>query len=230
MLSVHNLTYRYQQAEMVFEFDARQGEIIAVLGPSGAGKSTLLSLLAGMIPAVSGSVVVNSEDITDKPAHLRPLTMLFQEHNLFPHLSVTDNIALGIAPDLSLSPAQKTAITAAASRVGLEGYLDRLPGQLSGGQRQRVALARSLVRERPLLLLDEPFSALDPALRKDMLGLVKALADERQTTVLMVTHSPDDALAIADRFLFVEGGKIALSGSVNILKDPPEIMQHYLIS
>ncbi|WP_434357068.1 thiamine ABC transporter ATP-binding protein [Parasalinivibrio latis] len=229
MLTAKNLTYRYQQADMVFDFDARQGEIIAVLGPSGAGKSTLLSLLAGMLPASSGTLGVNGEDITRKPAHLRPLTMLFQEHNLFPHLSVGDNIALGIAPDLSLSTEQKSAVHAAAVRVGLDGYLKRLPGELSGGQRQRVALARSLVRERPLLLLDEPFSALDPALRKDMLGLVKALSDERQTTVIMVTHSPDDARSIADRFLFIENGKIQLSGQTGILNDPPEIMQHYLI-
>lgn len=217
MLTLTNLTFIYNHLPMRFSFSMQAGERLAILGPSGAGKSTLLSLIAGFLPASSGSIVLNGADHTHSAPAQRPVSMLFQENNLFPHLSVAQNIGLGLHPGLKLSAAQHQTIEDIARRVGLHDYLHRLPAQLSGGQRQRAALARCLVRQQPLLLLDEPFSALDPALRKEMLQLVDDVCSERQITLLMVSHSLEDAQQIAARSLLIVDGRVYWDGATAAL-------------
>ncbi|EKO3387067.1 thiamine ABC transporter ATP-binding protein [Vibrio fluvialis] len=212
MLVLDNVRYEYQDEWFVFDLSVAQGSIVALMGPSGAGKSTLLSLVAGFIEPHSGDIHVQSNgeavSVVGKAPYLRPFSMLFQEHNLFAHLSVRDNISLGLHPGLKLSAAQREQVVRAANMVGVGDFLDRLPEQLSGGQRQRVALARCFVQPHPVWLLDEPFSALDPLLREEMLTLVKTLAAERSITVLMVTHHISDARAIATHFAFMAQGQV----------------------
>ncbi|EKO3439892.1 thiamine ABC transporter ATP-binding protein [Vibrio fluvialis] len=212
MLVLDNVRYEYQDEWFVFDLSVAQGSIVALMGPSGAGKSTLLSLVAGFIEPHSGDIHVQSNgeavSVVGKAPYLRPFSMLFQEHNLFAHLSVRDNIGLGLHPGLKLSAAQCEQVVRAANMVGVGDFLDRLPEQLSGGQRQRVALARCFVQPHPVWLLDEPFSALDPLLREEMLTLVKTLAAERSITVLMVTHHISDARAIATHFAFMAQGQV----------------------
>ncbi|TNF13595.1 MAG: thiamine ABC transporter ATP-binding protein [Vibrionaceae bacterium] len=212
MLVLDNVRYEYQDEWFVFDLSVAQGSIVALMGPSGAGKSTLLSLVAGFIEPHSGDIHVQSNgeavSVVGKAPYLRPFSMLFQEHNLFAHLSVRDNISLGLHPGLKLSAAQREQVVRAANMVGVGDFLDRLPEQLSGGQRQRVALARCFVQPHPVWLLDEPFSALDPLLREEMLTLVKTLAAERSITVLMVTHHISDARAIATHFAFMTQGQV----------------------
>ncbi|EKO3373857.1 thiamine ABC transporter ATP-binding protein [Vibrio fluvialis] len=212
MLVLDNVRYEYQDEWFVFDLSVAQGSIVALMGPSGAGKSTLLSLVAGFIEPHSGDIHVQSNgeavSVVGKAPYLRPFSMLFQEHNLFAHLSVRDNIGLGLHPGLKLSAAQREQVVRAANMVGVGDFLDRLPEQLSGGQRQRVALARCFVQPHPVWLLDEPFSALDPLLREEMLTLVKTLAAERGITVLMVTHHISDARAIATHFAFMAQGQV----------------------
>lgn len=217
MLTLTNLTYLYNHLPMRFSVTLQAGERLAILGPSGAGKSTLLSLIAGFLHASSGSIVLNGADHTHSAPAQRPVSMLFQENNLFPHLSVAQNIGLGLHPGLKLSAAQHQSIEDIARRVGLSDYLQRLPAQLSGGQRQRAALARCLVRQQPLLLLDEPFSALDPALRKEMLQLVDDVCSEQQITLLMVSHSLEDAQQIAARSLLIVDGRVYWDGATAAL-------------
>lgn len=217
MLTLTNLTYLYNHLPMRFSVTLQAGERLAILGPSGAGKSTLLSLIAGFLHASNGSIVLNGADHTHSAPAQRPVSMLFQENNLFPHLSVAQNIGLGLHPGLKLSAAQHQSIEDIARRVGLSDYLQRLPAQLSGGQRQRAALARCLVRQQPLLLLDEPFSALDPALRKEMLQLVDDVCSERQITLLMVSHSLEDAQQIAARSLLIVDGRVYWDGTTAAL-------------
>ncbi|MCG6416114.1 thiamine ABC transporter ATP-binding protein [Vibrio fluvialis] len=212
MLVLDNVRYEYQDEWFVFDLSVAQGSIVALMGSSGAGKSTLLSLVAGFIEPHSGDIRVQSNgeavSVVGKAPYLRPFSMLFQEHNLFAHLSVRDNIGLGLHPGLKLSAAQREQVVRAANMVGVGDFLDRLPEQLSGGQRQRVALARCFVQPHPVWLLDEPFSALDPLLREEMLTLVKTLAAERGITVLMVTHHISDARAIATHFAFMAQGQV----------------------
>ena len=143
--------------------------------------------------------------------------MLFQENNLFNHLTVWQNIARGMGPGLKLSAAQRQTLEAIAEQMGLSAFINRLPGELSGGQRQRVALARCLVREQPLLLLDEPFSALDPALRQEMLSLVEEVCEREQLTMLMVSHSIEDAARIAPRSVVIAEGRILWDGETEEL-------------
>ncbi|XTZ37729.1 thiamine ABC transporter ATP-binding protein ThiQ [Salmonella enterica] len=212
MLQLIDVTWLYQHLPMRFTLSAAQGEQIAVLGPSGAGKSTLLNLIAGFLPPASGVITINGEDHTATPPSQRPVSMLFQENNLFTHLTVRQNIGLGLHPGLKLNAEQQRKLNAIAQTMGLHEMLDRLPEQLSGGQRQRVALARCLVREQPLLLLDEPFSALDPALRQEMLALVQEVCRSQQLTLLMVSHSIEDAARIAERALVIADGRIAWDG------------------
>ncbi|HAS8350910.1 thiamine ABC transporter ATP-binding protein ThiQ [Morganella morganii] len=217
MIYFDHILYRYQQQTMNFHFSVAAGEKIAILGPSGAGKSTLLSLIAGFQFAESGTILLNGEDHTRTPPASRPVSMLFQENNLFAHLTAEQNIALGFHPGMKLNAEQKVQLAQIAEQVSLTPLLKRLPSQLSGGQRQRVALARCLVRSQPVLLLDEPFSALDPALRNEMLALLETICDSRQLTLMMVSHNTDDAARIAPRAMVVDNGTIAFDGSTTAL-------------
>ncbi|MER3381876.1 thiamine ABC transporter ATP-binding protein ThiQ [Pectobacterium aroidearum] len=219
MIALEKLTYFYQHLPMRFDFHVKPGERIAILGPSGAGKSTLLNLIAGFLMADSGELRLNSEPHRETPPAKRPVSILFQENNLFPHLTIEQNIALGLHPGLRLSAAQRETLRQIADRVGLADLLDRLPSQVSGGQRQRAALARCLVRHQPILLLDEPFSALDPALRQEMLDLVESVCQEREFTLLMVSHNLDDAMRIAKRTVLIVDGKIYYDGPTQALQD-----------
>lgn len=226
LLEVSGLTFRYEDLKMQFDLTLARGECLALLGPSGAGKSTLLNLIAGFEQPLSGRIVIGGRDVTALNPAERPVTSLFQEHNLFAHLSVAQNVGLGLDPGLRLSRQQQAAIDRALARVGLDDLAQRLPAQLSGGQRQRVALARSLVRSRPLLLLDEPFSALDPGLRLGMLDLVDQLRLERKLTVLLVSHNPQDALRIAGQTAFICEGRIAVQEPTAVLlarRTPPAL-------
>lgn len=217
MLEVAGLTFHYEDMTMVFDLKVARGECLALLGPSGAGKSTLLSLIAGFETPSSGRVEIEGRDVTNLSPAERPVTSLFQEHNLFAHLTVTENVGLGLDPGLRLGPAERAAVEEALQRVELAGMGERLPAQLSGGQRQRVALARSLVRHKPLLLLDEPFSALDPGLRGGMLDLVDQLRRERGLTVVIVSHNPQDAQHIAARTAFLYEGRVVAQGETQAL-------------
>jgi thiamine transport system ATP-binding protein len=221
-LEIRDLVFTYEDLQMRFDLDVEAGECLAVIGPSGAGKSTLLSLIGGFERAISGSIRVDGVDITTLPPASRPVTTLFQDHNLFAHLSVADNVGLGRDPGLRLNAEDRRRVAWALEEVGLSGFESRLPGQLSGGERQRVALARSLIRHRPLLLLDEPFAALGPALRAEMLQLTDQLRQRQGLTVLLVTHDPADAGRIAGRTAFVAGGRVALLDATARVLDAPQ--------
>ncbi|PWD86427.1 thiamine ABC transporter ATP-binding protein ThiQ [Ignatzschineria cameli] len=212
---------------MHFDFTIAQGERVAIMGPSGAGKSTLLNLISGFQYPESGEIYLNGENFTTAPPAKRPVSMLFQENNLFNHLTVRQNIGLGIAPTLHLKREAKERVTDIAVQVGLGDLLNRLPGELSGGQRQRVALARCFIREQPILLLDEPFSALDPALRHEMLRLLRERCNSGNITLLMVSHNIEDAHQIAPRTLVIDRGGIAYDGATEALltgEDPAALL------
>ncbi|EMM5380587.1 thiamine ABC transporter ATP-binding protein ThiQ [Citrobacter koseri] len=217
MLKLTDITWLYHHLPMRFTLSVARGEQVAVLGPSGAGKSTLLNLSAGFLTPASGTIMIEGQDHTTTPPSRRPVSMLFQENNLFSHLNVQQNIGLGLNPGLKLNAAQREKLHHIARQMGIENLLERLPGELSGGQRQRVALARCLVREQPVLLLDEPFSALDPALRQEMLTLVSDVCRDQQLTLLMVSHSVEDAARIASRSIVVADGRIAWQGKTDEL-------------
>lgn len=217
MIKLTQLDYQYDNLTMSFDFSVQFGESVAVMGPSGAGKSTLLSLISGFQFPKSGTIALNGEDHTFSPPAKRPVSMLFQENNLFSHLTIRQNIGLGLQPNLRLNKTQIQRVEQMASRVSLSECLDRLPAQLSGGQRQRAALARCMIRNQPILLLDEPFSALDPALRREMLLLLREICAEKSITLLMVSHNVDDALQIAPRTLVIAEGKIAYDGDTQYL-------------
>ena len=226
MLKFHNVLYQYQQEKFSFNLDIEKGNIVAVLGGSGAGKSTLLNLAAGFITPVSGDILIAGNSVVNIEPHKRPVAMLFQEKNLFAHLSVADNIGLGLHPGLKLSTRQHQQILEICKQVGIDKLLTRFPEQLSGGQKQRVALARCFVQKKSLLLLDEPFSALDPVLRKEMLTIVKELASRQNVTVLMVTHHISDALNAASHYLFIEQGEILSAADIDMLNSvnqPPAL-------
>jgi len=218
-VDLSSVAFRYEDMQMLFDLHVDSGECLALIGPSGAGKSTLLSLIAGFERPESGSIGIAGKDVTRLSPSARPVTMLFQDHNLFAHLDVASNIGLGIHPGLRLKTADQTRIDWALEQVGLQGFARRLPAQLSGGERQRVALARSLVRNRPVLLLDEPFAALGPALRREMLDLVRALQRSQGLTVLLVSHQPEDAVYAAPRTAFVHHGHILQVADTHSLFD-----------
>lgn len=229
MLQLDHVILTQGSFRLTANWSAPKGKRIAVMGPSGAGKSTLLSAVAGFLNPSGGRILWNGSDLRDVPAGDRPVTILFQDQNLFPHLTVTQNLALGLRPDLRLSSADRDRIETALGRVGLAGLGPRRPAQLSGGQASRAALARALLRARPILLLDEPFAALGPALRIEMLDLVREVADETGALVLMVTHDPRDAVALGGDTAFVAEGIVhppILTSE--LLANPAEAVQDYL--
>ncbi len=205
-----------------------QGARVAVMGPSGAGKSTLLGALAGFVP-LAGWVRWQGVRIDGLPPAQRPLSLLFQDHNLLPHLTVFQNVALGLRPDLRLDAGQRGQVEAALAAVGLEGVGARRPGQVSGGQIGRAGLARVLLRARPLILLDEPFAALGPALKRQMLDLVGQIATQNGATLLMVTHDPADARHLCDSVIVVADGIAAPpAATAPLLDNPPPALAAYL--
>lgn len=211
------------------DFAVPKGATVAVIGPSGAGKSTLVSAIAGFFPPASGRILWDGADIGALPPGKRPLTVLFQDQNLFPHLTVAQNLGLGLSPRLKLTAADRDRIETALARVGLGGFGARRPGELSGGQASRAALARALLRARPMLLLDEPFAALGPGLKAEMLDLVAEVAGETGATVLMVTHDPSDARRIAPLTLLVADGVAHPPQPTEaLLDDPPPALATYL--
>ncbi len=203
------------------EFAVADGEVLAVLGPNGAGKSTLLRVLAGLLSPDSGTVgldgpdgaVVWDDDSRHVPAHQRALGMVFQDHLLFPHLSVTDNVAFGLRTRGVGKKAARTAAEGWLARVGLDGLGRQRPGQLSGGQAQRAALARALVGAPRVLLLDEPLSALDARTRLTVRAELRRHLAEFDGSTVLVTHDPVDAMALADRVVVLEEGRVVQAGT-----------------
>ena len=209
MIRLDNVFLADDALPMTFDLQVVAGERIAIVGPSGAGKSTLLNLIAGFVLPTRGEVWLNGENHTQSAPYERPVSMLFQENNLFPHLTVQQNLALGLKTSLKLTALEQDQIEQVADAVGLTSFLSRLPNSLSGGQKQRVALARCLLRDKPILLLDEPFSALDPELRMEMLNLIDELCHSKKLTLLLVTHQPSELTGKVDRMLRIENGRIS---------------------
>lgn len=191
-----------------------------VLGGSGEGKSTLLHLLGGYWRG-QGRVRFNGRDVGCLPPHERPMTMLFQSDNLLPQLTVWQNVAVGLTPSMKLNPEQRERVQWALEQTQLQAKQQVLPQVLSGGQAQRVAIARVLVRRQPILLLDEPFGALDPNLRQEMLRLVLEITQRLGLTTLLVSHWPQEALTLGGHALLIEQGAVRAQDSVEVLRQTP---------
>jgi thiamine transport system ATP-binding protein len=224
------VAFSYGEARFDFDVAFEPSRITALLGPSGSGKSTLLGLVAGFETPSEGRVVIGGADMAAVPPSARPVSMIFQENNLFAHLDLAANVGLGISPALRLTAGDRERVGSALERTGLAGKEKRLPRELSGGERQRAALARALVRERPVLLLDEPFASLGPALREEMLELLVSVQKERRMTTLLVTHHPEDARRASKQLVFLEAGRVAASGETQAFygEDSPEVFRRYI--
>ena len=195
-------------------------KIYAVVGPSGAGKSTFLNLISGFASISSGSIIWNEQEISHLPPAKRSVSILFQDNNLFPHLSVWRNLALAVTHWPKISRDNEEKLKAVMSEVGILGLENRKPSQLSGGQQSRVALARVLLQKNKILLLDEPFSALGPSLKDQMLELIKKIAKNKKLLVLMVTHEPADAKKVASQTIVVKDKKVHPPLSTEKALDP----------
>ena len=229
MLTLDHLRLSQGDFTLTADWALKPGARVALIGPSGAGKSTLLMALAGFLAPAAGRILWQRQDLAAVEPGDRPISMLFQDQNLFPHLTLRQNLGLGLSPRLRLTPAQGVQIEAALNRVGLPGMGARKPAQLSGGQQGRAALARALLRARPVLWLDEPFAALGPALKADMLALLAEVASDSNATVLMVTHDPEDALHFADQTILVADGMAhSPQNTRDLFANPPKALRDYL--
>lgn len=229
VLVLDHILLEQGEFRLTADWQVAKGQRVALIGPSGAGKSSLLAVISGFYAPASGRVMWERQDLAGMRPGARPLSLLFQDQNLFPHLTVAQNLGLGLRPDLRLSPAEERQIEEALECVGLGGLGGRRPAALSGGQASRAALARVLLRARPLLLLDEPFSALGPAMKRDMLALVSDVVTETGATLLMVTHDPVDALGFCDHTVLVAGGVAEAPVPTEALfADPPPGLRAYL--
>ena len=228
MLTLDGLVLRQGEFTLRAEMNIPPG-LTAVIGPSGGGKSTLLAGIAGFLAPEAGRVSWEGRDLTPLPPGDRPVSVLFQDNNLFPHLTVLQNVSLGLRPSLRLSTGDRARASDMLERVGLSGMAERKPGGLSGGQQSRAALARVLLADRPVVLLDEAFSALGPGLKAEMLDLLTTLVVGAGRTVIMVTHDPEDARDHAGQTILVEGG-IAHPPreSAALFADPPAALSDYL--
>lgn len=227
MLELDGLTIR--QDDFVLDADAQFGAgFTTLIGPSGGGKSTLLNTIAGFIAPSEGRVLWNGQDITGLVPAKRPVSILFQDNNLFPHLTIAANLALALTTGRP-NGHHRDLIDKALREVGLDGTGARKPAELSGGQQGRAALARVLLQDRPLMLLDEPFAALGPALRAEMLALVARLAGQEGISVIMVSHAPEDAMRVAEETAIVADGRVTPPMPTKpLFGDPPDSLRDYL--
>ncbi len=190
----------------------QRGELVSLLGPSGCGKTTLLRVLAGLEAVDSGTVLFEGQDVTRTPAAARRVGLVFQHYALFEHMSVFGNIAFGLQVRGAAPERVRARVRELLERVRLEGFANHAPSQLSGGQRQRVALARALAAEPKVLLLDEPFGALDARVRQELRAWLRRLHDETHVTTVLVTHDREDAFEVADRVAVMNAGVIEQIG------------------
>ena len=209
-LKIEHLTAGYDTGVVLenLSLNLEAGEFLSLLGPSGCGKSTLMKTIAGIVPAQSGRITLDGVDITHLPIHKRGTVVVFQDMRLFPHLSVAENVVFPLKMQGVPKTERLRQAEALLEKVQMSGYGSRKPAALSGGQQQRIALARALAAQPKLLLLDEPFSALDENLREDMRNLVLSLQKEFDMTVILVTHDREEALSMSHRVAMMFGGRI----------------------
>ena len=225
LLEIRNLTKSYDGQHAVDDVSLTiyKGEIFALLGASGCGKSTLLRMLAGFEQPSAGQIMLDGVDLSQVPPYLRPINMMFQSYALFPHMSVAENVAYGLTTRRVPRAARDKRVADALALVKLKGMESRKPRQLSGGQQQRVALARALVINPTVLLLDEPFSALDKSLRTSMQVELREIQRKLGLTTIFVTHDQGEALSMSDRVAVMSEGRIRQLGSpVDVYRSPAD--------
>ena len=208
MIKVKKLKYRFESTSFEFNFDLNSTDIVGVLGKSGSGKSTLFNLLAGFLNPNEGSIFFNKNDITFLKPPERNISILFQDHNNFNHLSIFENIILGIDPDMKQTQNNFKIVKDIMKKVSLNIDLQKKVSDLSGGEQQRVSIARCLLRKKSILLLDEPFNSLDPGLRKTLYEDVKNMYLTNQIMTLISSHLIEELKTVTDKFLFINKGKI----------------------
>jgi sulfate transport system ATP-binding protein len=221
-ITVKDVSKRYGQFQALDNvgLEVGDGELVALLGPSGSGKTTLLRIISGLEPAHSGSIHYRDEDVTWLPPRKRNVGFVFQHYALFRHMNVFENVAFGLRVRHVPTAQVKTRVCELLALVRLEGLEGRYPSQLSGGQRQRVALARALAAAPRVLLLDEPFGALDAKVRQELRQWLRRLHDQLRVTTVFVTHDQDEAFEVADRVVVLNAGRIEQVGS------PQELFEH----
>jgi ABC-type Fe3+/spermidine/putrescine transport system ATPase subunit len=223
-LTLINLTKEYSPSVPVLtdlNLAVGDGELLALLGPSGSGKTTTLRLIAGLLKPTRGDLLFDGRSVLKMPPEKRGAVMVFQEHTVFPFMSVAENVAFGLKLKRLNRAAIRAAVTEALASVQLSGFEDWWPDQLSGGQRQRVALARALAVRPKLLLLDEPLSNLEPGLREELRGMIRSLQQETGITTLFVTHDQAEAVAVADRIALLFDGQLRQVGPPRSFYETP---------
>jgi putative spermidine/putrescine transport system ATP-binding protein/molybdate/tungstate transport system ATP-binding protein len=223
MLSVTGLTKRYgdELALSELSLSVDEGEFVTLLGPSGCGKTTTLLAIAGHVTPTAGTVVIGGADVTDAPPEARSCGLVFQQDALFPHMTARENVTYALGPHEDSEGRRRERADEYLSLVGLADHADRRPGQLSGGQRRRIELVRALATEPDLLLLDEPLTGLDRALRRELRAEIARIHDQTGVTTLYVTHDQTEALTLSDRLVILEDGRTVASGTPQALYERP---------
>jgi sulfate/thiosulfate transport system ATP-binding protein len=222
-IAVEDVSKRYGEFQALdrVSLSVRDGALTALLGPSGSGKSTLLRVIAGLERPDSGRVLISGADATELPAQRRGVGFVFQHYAAFKHMTVADNVAFGLKVRKRPKAEVRARVVELLELVHLGGFADRYPAQLSGGQRQRMALARALAVEPRVLLLDEPFGALDARVRQELREWLRRLHDEVHVTTIFVTHDQEEAMELAEQIVVVNDGRVEQAGPPRALYDEP---------
>ncbi|ARC54291.1 thiamine ABC transporter ATP-binding protein [Candidatus Riesia pediculicola] len=212
MIKAQSILYRYKDLSMFFNFQVEKGEKVSILGPNGSGKSTLLNLIAGFFRPNKGKILINNFDYTYSSPSFRPISIVFQNNNLFSHLTVLQNISLGVSCNLRLSVKNKRIVDEIIDIIDLNEQKNKFPNQISGGQKQLVALARCLIRKKPIMLLDEPFSSIDCNSKRKILKVLNRFCQKDGITLLVVLHDMKDASKMTNRSIILKNGAIIYDG------------------
>ena len=208
MLKINKLKYKIEKASFEFDFELKSSQLVGVIGKSGSGKSTLFNLLSGFLKPKEGSIYFSDKNITNLKPFDRDISILFQDHNNFNHLNIFENIILGIDSDMKRTSNNLKLVRSIMKKVSLNIDIDKKVSNLSGGEQQRVSIARSLLRKKSILLLDEPFNSLDPGLRKILYEDIKTMSFSHKLITLISSHLIEELRNVTDKFLFIHQGKV----------------------